>query len=91
MLSRERARMARGLPEPCGQCSYNEVMVDGFHHNDELPHSIEAWVVGADDDRSRAEEVHGLFLAEYGLTASDVPLLTYHRDRDATGGDVFTL
>ena len=90
MLERDRNRMRRGLPEPCQLCGYNEVMVDGFYHNAQLPHAIEAWVVGPTDDQTKARRLHKAFLAEYGLTTSQVPFLVYNAERDASG-DVFRL
>lgn len=90
MLDRERARMQRGLPLPCEQCGYNEVMVDGFYHNAHLPHAIEAWVVGPADNRAKARELHGKLLREYGLSASQVPMLVYNAEQDGKG-DVFSM
>lgn len=70
---------------------YNELIVDGFVFNQNLPRSIEAFVMIAGKDiLSSARAHHEAFLQEYHLSASDIPMIVYHPDRDAEG-NVFTL
>ncbi len=50
---------------------YNEILVDGSHWTEHLPDTVEAFF----GNGNLAREQHGQFLREYGLTASQVPLL----------------
>lgn len=59
--------------------SYNEAVLDGFYWNLNLPHSIEAILASPDDPGAR--QMHAAFLSTYGLTAEDVPLLSFRKDR----------
>ena len=56
---------------------YNEFIVDGFYWNQNLPHSIEAIVIG-DGGKAKASALHQRFLEAYSLTAEQVPLVSYH-------------
>ena len=56
-----------------GWDSYNEVIVDGRHWTDHLPHTIEAFFgTGA-----LAREQHSAFLREFGLSSDQVPLMAF--------------
>lgn len=69
--------------------AYNEIVLDGLAHNAALPSSIEAFLVGSNDDLAKTLTLHARFLAEYGLTATDVPLLRYRPENEPHGGAVF--
>ena len=56
---------------------YNEIMVDGFYWNAQLPHSIEAIVTSPGDPQAQA--MHAKFIKAYGLKASDVPLVSFNK------------
>jgi len=61
---------------------YNEIVVDGAHWTQNLPHNIEAFFSSGDHGKARkndivAREQHQRFLEEYGLGADEVPLLTF--------------
>ena len=59
--------------------SYNELVLDGFYWNLNLPHSIEAILTSPGDPWAR--EMHKTFLATYGITSDQIPLLSFHKDR----------
>ena len=56
---------------------YNEFIIDGQQWNSQLPHSIDAFIMGTvgSEGAKHAAEVHARFLAKYGLSAEEVPLL----------------
>ena len=70
---------------------YNEIILDTAPWEEMLPEAIEAFVFPAypffgyersrlccnDRTRQEAVDAHGKFLAKYGMTAMDVPLLEY--------------
>lgn len=65
-------------------CRYNEVVLRGDVWRRMLPELIEAvyypingQVTHREGDRHRAKQVHESFLHEFGLLASQIPLLTY--------------
>ena len=68
--------------------SYNEVVLDGLGWNRALPRGIEAFVAVPGDDEAAVGATHRRFLAEFGLSASEVPLLRFRPERDGRG-DVF--
>ena len=86
MLEADRAATARHEARD-EHHAYNEVVIDGLAYNRNLPRTVEAFVLGSNDDVTKARAVHGRFLEAYGLTAADVPLLRYRPERQ---GDVFT-
>ena len=55
----------------------NEIVVDGFHWNENLPHAIDAFLTSGD---SRTARVHAMFLSAYGLTEEQVPLLMLSKE-----------
>ena len=73
--------------------SYDELVLDGSSWNAHMPNAIEAFVKTSADDR-HATELHAAFLARYGLSAAQVPLVllsTHDLDRpfvevSASGG-----
>ena len=61
-----------------GQGHYNEVILSTADYVRHLPFSLEAmFVLDPGDEATR--HAHALFLARYGLSASDVPLLFFDR------------
>ena len=62
-----------------GSAIYNEAIVDGFYWNAHLPHSIEA-LIGSPGDPA-AVRLHERFLRTYRLTAEDVPLVIFEKDK----------
>ena len=79
--------------------SYNEVVFDSVPIVEGFPHSIEAFFLpdlAAEDlngeMRAWGIRVHRQFLAQYGVTADDVPLLVYKVWGDKmTAGDPFSV
>ena len=82
MLERDRLATKQGEDRVHGM-TYNEVIVDGFRMNAQLPGSVEAFVVSPGDDMGAMLEVYLAWRKEY--PEADVPLLSYHPERDATG------
>ena len=82
MLERDRLATKRGEVREHGM-TYNEVIIDGFFMNAQLPGSVEAFVASPGDDMDAVREVYRAWRREY--PAADVPLLAYHPERDATG------
>ena len=60
--------------------TYNEVIVDALYYVRHLPNSLEAMFVKSAGDQT-TRRAHANFLAAYGLTADDVPLLLYTGNR----------
>lgn len=61
---------------------YNEIVVDGEHWSNHLPHTIEAFFRSDDHGKARkndevARQQHLKFITEYGLSAEELPLLTF--------------
>ena len=77
MLSRDRLAWARGVHSTQHGRTYNEVVIDGLYSNRNLPSSIEAFVASPGDNVGLLRRTHQNFLDEYGLSAHQVPLLTY--------------
>tara|TARA_B110001452_G_C15234101_1_gene427354 strand:- start:2453 stop:3205 length:753 start_codon:yes stop_codon:yes gene_type:complete len=82
MLERDRLATQQGEDRTHGM-TYNEVIVDGFHMNAQLPGSVEAFVASPGDDMDAVREVYHAWQREY--PEAGVPLLAYHPERDATG------
>jgi len=61
-----------------GSSSYNEVVVEAKTFNDALPWSVEAIITSPGDPTTL--EMHARFLQTYGITAADVPLVTFHKE-----------
>ena len=61
---------------PCRD-TYNEVVVLKQAYESQLPHSIAAVFCVRDATCAEARGVHTRFLAAYGLTSEQVPLLQY--------------
>ena len=62
---------------------YNEIIVNGAHWTDHLPHTIEAFFQTDEHGRGRkndrvAQEQHAKFLRTYGLKAEQIPLLAFN-------------
>ena len=60
-----------------------QVIVNSRSVNDHLPHSIQGFFVmqgasAAADGYSNVVNAHRAFLSEYGLSADEVPLLTFN-------------
>ena len=53
--------------------------LDGFFWNENLPDSIEA-ILGEPGD-PQALQLHTAFLSAYSLSAEQVPLLSFHKER----------
>ena len=72
---------------PGWHSGYNEVIVNSRHYNDHLPNSVWAFFYPKGQDPTTWDLGYGIqidvrrahrdFLAEYGLTARDVPLLEF--------------
>lgn len=60
-----------------GSDTYNEAILDGFYWNAHLPHSIEALLTTPNNPVLR--RMHMQFLRRYGLTETQVPLLTFNK------------
>lgn len=65
-----------------GASLYNEVAIGWRYWEDHLPWAIEAFAFSSADDKydglhAIMAPIHQAFLAEYGLTAAEVPLLRY--------------
>lgn len=58
--------------------TYNEIVVDAKTYNDELPWSVEAIITSPGDPGTL--QMHSRFLQTYGITAADVPLVTFHKE-----------
>ena len=57
---------------------YNEAVLDGISWNENLPNTIEAFFVVSNGDNaatSQVREAHAKFLAQYGISRDEVPLL----------------
>ena len=78
MLSRDRLATKRGVHSTQHGRTYNEVVVDGYYSNRNLPESIEAFVLSPGDDVEEVRRTHRKFLDTYGKRARDCPLLVYH-------------
>lgn len=89
VLERDRLVTERRLPRQHGQV-YNELVLDGWRHNANLPRSVEAFFATPGDETGPVRRHHAAFLREHGLSAAQVPLLAYRPARDARG-DVFEL
>ena len=75
----------------CTQKCYNEVIIETATYVRQLPSSLEAiFMYGHDAEQaSLARQTHQRFLAEYGLSARDVPLLRLNLgNHDAPFSDV---
>ena len=79
-----------------GSDTYNEAILDGYYWNAQLPHSIEAVLTSPNNPVLR--RMHQQFLRRYGVTAEQIPLLTFHKEDlntpfrvDGEGGDVWEL
>jgi len=59
--------------------SYDELVLDGSSWNAHMPNAIEAFVKTSANDR-HAAELHTAFLAKYGLSAAQVPLVLLSTD-----------
>ena len=82
MLERDRLATKQSEHRANG-LTYNEVIVDGFHMNAQLPGSVEAFVVNPGDNMDGMLEVYRAWQREY--PEANVPLLAFHPERDATG------
>ena len=82
MLERDRLATKQNEKRVHG-LTYNEVIVDGFHMNAQLPASVEAFVASPGDNMAGVLEVYHAWRREY--PKADVPLLAFHPERDATG------
>lgn len=71
--------LSRGVELDSVRDSYNEVVLDAKVWNDNLPHSIEALLAAPNDPH--AEALHRKFLHTYRLTAEDVPLVIFNKER----------
>ena len=78
MLARDHLATLRGEHSTQHGRTYNEIVVDGFFSNRNLPGSIEAFVASPGDDLDFLRRTHRNFLSAYHLRAQDVPLLIYH-------------
>ena len=78
MLSRDRLATARGVHDTSHGRTYNELVIDGFYSNRNLPDSIEAFVASPGDDLDLVKKTHHKFLTTYSKRAHEVPLLIYH-------------
>ena len=65
---------------------YNEVILDAERFKASLPRAVEAFFILSDRTRGQYDrnginvrEAHAAYLAEYGRTADEVPLLTLDR------------
>ena len=58
---------------------YNEIVLDAEYWNAHLPHSIDALLTTPNNPT--AEAMHRKFLFTYRLTAEDVPLVVFNKDR----------
>ena len=58
---------------------YNEYIVSAQHWENSLPGIIEAVMCGS--DCGKAEEVHRGYLAEYGRTSAQTPLVRFDGER----------
>ena len=78
-----------------GASSYNELAIDWRSWEDSLPYNVEAFAFAADEetyDEARASIAtkHRAFLLNYGLTATEVPLLRYRCSQiDPINGTAF--
>lgn len=78
MLARDKKATQMGVHSTQHGRTYNEVVIDGFYSNRNLPHSIEAFVASYGDDLELVRRTHSNFLSAYNLQPRDVPLLIYH-------------
>lgn len=78
MLARDKLATQRGVHSTQHGRTYNEIVIDGFYSNRNLPASIEAFVYSPGDDLEAVKRMHRSFLDEYSLHAHHVPLLIYH-------------
>ena len=88
MLEKDRLAGGANRDYQNNEHTYNELVIDGTRATDNLPRSVEAFLVGPGDDRGAAQRLHQQFLREHGLSAEAVPLLTYNPRNDGRG-DVF--
>lgn len=58
--------------------TYNEIVIDAKTFNDEMPWSVEAIITSPGDPTTL--EMYAKFLQMYGITAADVPLVTFHKE-----------
>ena len=58
--------------------SYNEAVVDAFYWDDHLPDSVEAIITSG---APATTAMYMKFLQTYDLSADDVPLIEFHKDR----------
>jgi hypothetical protein len=75
-----REDLGRALMLDAAAGTYNEVVLDAFFWNAHLPDSIEALIAGGAEDRE-AERLHERFLASYGRTADQVPLVFFDKSK----------
>ena len=69
-------------------CRYNEVLVNAYTWVDHMPRTIQAVFYptnGHSSDRNGAIAVHNSFLRDYGLTATEYPLLSFDHNAAAAG------
>jgi len=71
--------MGRGVELDLGIRNYNEVVVDGYFWNDHLPFSVEA-MIGSPGD-PLAFKMHEQFMARYSGIVTDVPLLSFNKEK----------
>ena len=70
--------MAKAIQLDSISRNYNEAVVDAFYWNEQLPHSIEAFITTPNNPTDEA--MHRRFLYRYHLKASDVPLVIFNKD-----------
>ena len=73
MLERDRLATKQSEHRANG-LTYNEVIVDGFHMNAQLPGSVEAFVVNPGDNMDGMLEVYRAWQREYPKVTSTLTL-----------------
>eukprot|EP00966_Prymnesium_polylepis_P102372 2371442-Prymnesium_polylepis.1 len=56
-------------------CQYNEVILNAQEWEAHLPAMVDAIFFPTGGDQTRAQQLHQRFLAAFGLSSNDVPLL----------------
>ena len=79
-------------------CQYNELILDGQHYARRLPHVVQAFfypihgeVHFQEGDAAVARQLHSRFLAQYKLSAEDVPLIAFDVAKARDGKAPFVL